>query len=570
MNDPERNTGDPAPQNEKKHRRAPLYVLSVALICLLVVLVLANLPAILKPFQKLNSIFAPITIGLAIAYLANPLLRLFEFRVFIRLKKRRLNRALSLVCTYLIILVMIVGVIWLIVPQIVNSISDLRENGMVYVDNIIDSVNRIIRAIPFLEENPENLLSFEKLLNYFLKWIDDYNSSVVGFLGSFAGGVLTVLKNILVGFFVSVYVLLSKDRLNAGCRRVFRALLPKQKETMLLYYIGKAHRKFGGFFIGKIIDSLIIGILSWIIFAIFKIPYAVLVAVIVGVTNVIPFFGPFIGAIPSAMIIFIKDPMKALLFCVLILAIQQFDGNILGPFILGGSTGLSSLGILVSITVASGLLGFAGMLVGVPLFALLMAMLDDWITLKLKKRGRSARLCDYYPADAFIKPNDPDEQRPSAQERFRTWVLTVETERAGVDYTPSLWHKIGRFFRKLFLRAGRFFRKLPRLTETAENTADMTENIPEEEFVSILPKEPEKPESVFASQEAENPSAEADGTGDVPQTGDAGDAPQTGDAGDAPQTGDAGGAPGHTPESSASDTGDGSPLAGKEETRGGK
>lgn len=375
MNDNERKTPDGAPQKEKKHRRAPLYILSVALICLLAVLVLANLPAILNPFQKLNSVFAPITIGLAIAYLANPLLRLFEFRVFYRLKKRRLNRAFSLICTYLVILMMIVGVVWLIVPQIVTSISDLRENGMVYVDNIIESVNRIIRAIPFLEENQENLLTFEKLLNYFLKWIDDYNASVVGFIGSFAGGVITVLKNILVGFFVSVYVLISKDRLNAGCRRIFRALLPKQKETMLLYYIGKAHSKFGGFFIGKIIDSLIIGILSWIVFAIFRIPYAVLVAVIVGVTNVIPFFGPFIGAIPSAMIIFIKDPMKALLFCVLILAIQQFDGNILGPFILGGSTGLSSLGILVSITVASGLLGFAGMLIGVPLFALLMAIL---------------------------------------------------------------------------------------------------------------------------------------------------------------------------------------------------
>ncbi len=505
MNDEKQNAAKETADGGKKRRKAPLYILSVALLCLLIVLILINLPAILKPFKTLNSVFAPITIGLAIAYLANPLLRLFEFRVFCRLKKRRVNRALSLICTYAVILVMIVGVILLIVPQIVNSISDLRDNGMVYVDNIIESINRIIRAIPFLEENPDNLLSFEKLLNYFLKWIDDYNSSMMGFIGSFAGGVITVLKNILVGFFVSVYVLVSKDRLNAGCRRIFRALLPKKKETMLLYYISKAHSKFGGFFIGKIIDSLIIGVLSWIIFAIFKIPYAVLVAVIVGVTNVIPFFGPFIGAIPSAMIIFIKDPMKALLFCVLILAIQQFDGNILGPFILGGSTGLSSLGILVSITVASGLLGFAGMLVGVPLFALLMAMLDDWITLKLHKKGHSARLCDYYPADAFIKPTDPDEQRPSMQERFRTWVLTVETEKAGVDYTPSAWHSIGRFFRRGFLHAGRFFRRLPKLTETAADTAGAGETVVQEEYVSILPHEPEKPDAAFEPEHAPAP-----------------------------------------------------------------
>lgn len=526
MNDEKQNAAKETADGGKKRRKAPLYILSVALLCLLIVLILINLPAILKPFKTLNSVFAPITIGLAIAYLANPLLRLFEFRVFCRLKKRRVNRALSLICTYAVILVMIVGVILLIVPQIVNSISDLRDNGMVYVDNIIESVNRIIRTIPFLEENPDNLLSFEKLLNYFLKWIDDYNSSMMGFIGAFAGGVITVLKNILVGFFVSVYVLVSKDRLNAGCRRIFRALLPKKKETMLLYYISKAHSKFGGFFIGKIIDSLIIGVLSWIIFAIFKIPYAVLVAVIVGVTNVIPFFGPFIGAIPSAMIIFIKDPMKALLFCVLILAIQQFDGNILGPFILGGSTGLSSLGILVSITVASGLLGFAGMLVGVPLFALLMAMLDDWITLKLHKKGHSARLCDYYPADAFIKPTDPDEQRPSMQERFRTWVLTVETEKAGVDYTPSAWHSIGRFFRKGFLRMGRFFRRLPKLTETAADTAGAGETVVQEEYVSILPHEPEKPDAAFepehapAPEPAEEPTPESAPLTDTESTAD--------------------------------------------------
>lgn len=544
MNNDDRNSHENAPQ-EKKHRRAPLYVLSVALICLLAVLVLSNLPAILKPFQKLNSVFAPITIGLAVAYLANPLLRFFEFRVFFRLKKRRLNRALSLICTYLVILIIIVGVVWLVIPQIASSVSDLRENGMIYVGNIIDSVNRIIRAIPFLEENQDNLLTFEKLLNYFLKWIDDYNASVVGFIGSFAGGVLTALKNILVGFFVSVYVLISKDRLNAGCRRIFRALLPKQKETMLLYYIGKAHRKFGGFFIGKIIDSLIIGVLSWIVFSLFRIPYAVLVAVIVGVTNVIPFFGPFIGAIPSAIIIFIKDPMKALLFCLLILAIQQFDGNILGPFILGGSTGLSSLGVLVSITVASGLLGFAGMLLGVPLFALLMAILDDWISLKLKKRGRSVRLCDYYPADAFIKPTDPDEKKPSAQERFHTWVLSVETEQEGANANASVRHKIGRFFRKTFLKIGRFLHRYPRIVETEGNTADPAEEIREEEFVSILPQEPEKPDSMFAPEESEEPAKEADGA-------DPTQAEPTGD--ETEQT-----------KKTESDTGDASPLAGKEE-----
>lgn len=473
-------------------RRSPLYVVAVALICVLVVLILSNLPALLHPFQVLNSILAPITIGLVVAYLANPLLRLFEYKVFFRFKNRRANRAFSLFFTYLVIFAMIAGVVWLIVPQMIESVNDLRANGTTYINNIITSLNRIIQAIPFLEGNPDNLLSFEKLLNMVLGWLSDYSSTLIGGIGSFASGMITVLKNILVGFFISLYVLLAKDRLNAGCRRIFRALLPPKKETLLLYYIRKAHRKFGGFFVGKIIDSILIGLLSGLLFSIFKIPYATLIAVIVGVTNIIPFFGPFIGAIPSAMIIFIKDPMKALLFCLLILAIQQFDGNILGPLILGGSTGLSSLGILVAITVTSGLLGFAGMLIGVPLFALLMAILEDYLKYKLHKKGHSVRLRDYYPADAFILPNDTEDEPKSTKQRFAEWVLSVETEAACKDYTPSIHHSIGRGIRFALLYTGRFLHVLPRKetqdvkdTETPDAHPDATESVP------ILPQEPE-------------------------------------------------------------------------------
>lgn len=479
-----------APKNGR--RRPSLYVAAVALICVLVVLILSNLSAILRPFQTLNSILAPITIGLIVAYLANPLLRLFEYKVFFRLKSRRANRALSLFFTYLVIFAMLAGVIWLIVPQVIESVNDLRINGTTYINNIITSLNRIITAIPFLEGNPDNLLSLEKLLNMILRWLNDYSISLIGGIGTVASGIITVLKNILVGFFISLYVLLAKDRLNAGCRRIFRALLSPKKEALLLYYTRQAHRKFGGFFIGKIIDSIIIGLLSGVLFSIFKIPYAMLIAVIVGVTNVIPFFGPFIGAIPSAMIIFIKDPMKALLFCILILAIQQFDGNVLGPLILGESTGISSLGILVSITVASGLFGFAGMLIGVPLFALLTVMAEDYLKYKLHKKGHSVRLRDYYPADAFLLPDDTEEEPKNKKQRFSNWVLSVEREVACKDYTPSIHHSIGRGVRFTLLFTGRLLHILPRkAAQDATGTTvcgahpDTVENVP------ILPQEPE-------------------------------------------------------------------------------
>ena len=446
----------------EKRRASPVRVITITVICIVIVLLLANFNALLQPFRILNSILAPIMIGLVIAYVGNPFLRFFENRIFYKLKRRRVILAFSMIATYLVLIAIIAGVVLLVVPQVITSVNDLRNNGMSYITSLIDFINRVLSYLPLTGNgSEEHLVSLEKLLSYLLSWVSSLGSTLISNIGSLVGSVITVLKNILVGVFVSIYVLLSKDRLNAGCRRVFHALLSDKKEKALLRYISTAHQKFGGFLIGKMFDSMMVGIISGILFNIFRIPYATLVAVIVGVTDFIPFFGPFIGAIPSALIIFIVSPSKALLFVILILVVQQIDGNLVAPWILGDRTGLSSLGVLIAVTVMGNLLGVAGMILGVPIFALLMAILDDFISFRLKTKGEDTDLYAYYPATAFIRPEDINNDRLTMTQRFVRWVRAVETEEVPEPGTPAARKgRVNRRFRRICLMIGRFFHRL--------------------------------------------------------------------------------------------------------------
>ncbi len=445
----------------EKPRRSPRNVLLWVLIGILVVLILANLDAILKPIKTLNTILTPIVIGLVLAYLCNPILRFFEIKVFYKLK-RTANRAFSMFLTYIAVLLILAGVVWLIIPQLIESINDFRVNGMFYINRLISSLNGMISSLPFeMPGGNENIISLEKLLTWAMSLMEQYGSGLVGSIGNLAGSALTFLKNILIGIFVSIYVLFSKDRLNAGCRRIFHALLSDQNEKLLLRYAAQANRKFGGFIVGKMVDSIMVGITCAIFFTIFKLPYPILIAVIIGITDFIPFFGPFLGAIPSGVIIFITDPSKIFLFVILILVVQQIDGNLLAPLILGDHTGLTSLGVLVAITVMGGLFGFIGMLIGVPIFALIMTILDDYIKHRLRQRGAPTDLYSYYAADAFIRPSDESEaQGGTITQKFLRWVAAVEPEMESEDYKPSPIRRVINLFRLGCLNMAKFFRRI--------------------------------------------------------------------------------------------------------------
>ena len=448
----------PAPQ---KPKLSVWHVIAIGLIGIFLVLMLSNLSAILAPVRQLSSILAPITVGLVLAYILNFFLRFFEYKLFRGVKKRTLNRALSMVCSYILLLSIIAGILFLIIPSVIESFAELQVKGATFITNLINSLDKYISLIPGVDTDQLAMFfDLEKVLTYVFNLLSTSGNWIISNIASIAGGTLTVLKNIVVGLFISIYVLLSKERLNAGCRRVFRALLSKKNEERLLGYFSRAHSKFGGYLIGKLADSLMVMLVCLVLFTIFKIPYPVLIAAIIGVTDIIPFFGPFLGAIPSALIIFIIDPWKAIVFILLILVVQQLDGNFLAPLILGDRTGLSSLGVIVAVTVMGGVFGIPGMLIGVPLFALIMTILDDFITSRLKAKGEPTSLQKYYPADAFIRPQDEEEAQTTLMQRFATWVAAVETEQPDVDYIPGVRSSISRGMRKIFLAIGRFFRRL--------------------------------------------------------------------------------------------------------------
>lgn len=459
MADLNENVGS-SPRPEKPNR-TPRNKMILLLAGIFGVLVMANLDAILKPVKAFGEILTPIIIGLAIAYLCNPILRFCEIKIFYKLK-RTVNRALSMLLTYMFMLLILSGMVLLIVPQVIESINDFRINGMFFLNRLISSINDFIASLPFeLPGGNENVLSLEKLLTVAMELMSVVGSDIIGSIGLVAGSALTLLKNILVGIFVSIYVLLSKDRLKAGCRRIIHALFKESNEKKILYYSAQAHRKFGGFIVGKLVDSLMVGITAAIFFNIFDIPYPTLIAVIIGVTDFIPFFGPFIGAIPSAIIIFIAEPSKAILFVILILVIQQIDGNLLAPLILGDHTGLTSLGVLIAITVMGGLFGIIGMIIGVPLFAVIMLLLDDMIKQRLREKGSPTDLYSYYSADAFIKPSDePEAPRYTMTQRFVRWVAAVEPEMEAPDYKPSRLRYCTNMIRLGLLNIGKFFRRM--------------------------------------------------------------------------------------------------------------
>ena len=434
------------------------HVIAIALCGIFVTLLLSNLDTLLTPFKDLSDILAPITVGLVLAYILNFFLRFFEYKLFNKIKKRSLNRALSMLLSYVLLLAIFAGFLFLVIPSVSESVNDLQINGMSYITRVIDSINDVIKEIPFLQtQGEEAFLNLEKLLNYLLTIVSASSDIILSNLASIAGSTITILKNILVGLFISVYVLLSKERLNAGCRRVLRALFSQKNEDRLLGYFGRAHRKFGGYMIGKLMDSMMVMLVCMLLFTIFKIPYAILIAVIIGVTDIIPFFGPFLGAIPSALIIFIADPWKAVVFVLLILVVQQIDGNLIAPVILGDKTGLSSLGVIVAVTVMGGVFGITGMLIGVPLFALIISLLDDFIQYRLRRKNESTDLKTYYPADAFIRPQDETTSDLTLTQRFVHWVCAVESEE---QTSRSPFASIGRGIRFALLSIGRTFHRL--------------------------------------------------------------------------------------------------------------
>ena len=399
-------------ENKKK-------LVTVAISCAIfftVFYLITNVEAVSTFFSGVLDVVSPIIIGVAIAYILNPLLKIFEFKVFKNMQRKALRRTLSLVLTYVVAILVLVAVLFLIIPQLVTSISDLTSKFGAYMDSTAAFINTVIDR--FAEEGADKAtFDSAKLKESVISFITSSGnilSSIGTYAIDFAMGLVVGLKNALVGLFVSIYILISKENLQAQVRRISAAVFKSQHNKRIFRYMRIANRSFGNFFIGQITDSLIIGIIVFIALVILKIPYAILVATIVTITNVIPFFGPFIGAIPSAFIIFIAEPKKALVFIILILIVQLIDGNVIAPAILGGATGISPLGVIIAVTIMGSYFGVVGMIIGVPIFATASIIINELVEAKLKAKDMPHELAHYYDRNSLVDPNEDTKSSGSA------------------------------------------------------------------------------------------------------------------------------------------------------------
>lgn len=372
---------------------------------------------VLGVIRTIVRLMMPFMIGFALAYLLNPVMKFFERNLFERAfrnsrlkKKRKLVRGLSVLTTVVVALAAFTVVLLLLIPQLAYSLMGILNNLPEYMKNLGNYVEGLVAG------NQELANFVDTQMTTINDTIQDFIAtampSITKLLGNVTVGVIGVvnaLKDSILGIIISVYVLYAKEQFIAQAKKVIVALTPDSFSKPFISLVRETHGVFGGFISGKIIDSLIIGVLCFIGTSILGMPYAVLVSVIVGVFNVIPFFGPFIGAIPSALLILMVDPLKCLWFVIFIIVLQQFDGNILGPYILGGTTGLSAFWVIFAILTFGGLFGFIGMFVGVPVFAVIYTLISRGINKKLEKKGRSTATADYlYLSSVQQKPPQKD------------------------------------------------------------------------------------------------------------------------------------------------------------------
>lgn len=397
-----------------------------------------RMDSILGFLGKICSILAPIILGAAIAYLINPLVSVTDKYLFNLCKRCHIPAKISgfialavSITVWLGLLIAGISLLFsMIVPELYSSIVKLASDFRGYVEIISTFVNE------HLENNPEILTYIQGILdtltNSVYNWVNNeliiQVQNIMSKLTVGISWVVTLVTNVVVSLIVSVYLLVSKKRFLGQAKKLLYVFLKPDTANAALSIFRQVNKIFGGFISGKIIDSLIIGVLCFIGVSILKMPYPLLISVFVGVTNIIPFFGPFIGAIPSAFLILLIDPGKCLIFVIFIFLLQQLDGNVIGPAILGDSTGVSPFWIVVSILVGGGLFGFIGMLLGVPTFAVIYFLVKTFSEYYLAKKSLPTDTMVYCKVEKI----DPDTGEPILLP-LRTIRRKKQTDRSLID-----------------------------------------------------------------------------------------------------------------------------------------
>ena len=367
--------------------------------------IIFHLSSLSSTLKNIFSILMPIIDGLVLAYLLAPLVNAVErsllkpaFELLKISEKRSQRRFLSIFITYAVVIWVIYEFFSIVIPQIRNSILTIIDQFPSYVNTLTIWISKLLNDHPAIEKNVMDLInkssiSLEEFIN--TEVIPQLNNLIMVVSMS----VYSIFKefwNLIIGFVISIYLLASKELFAAQAKKIIYAFLSLERANRFISNARFANKTFGGFFVGKILDSIIIGVLCFAVTSIIGTPFCVLISVIIGVTNIIPFFGPFLGAIPSILLILFVDPLQAVYFVIFVIILQQVDGNIIGPKILGSSTGLSSFWVIFSITLFGGIWGIFGMIVGVPIFAILFAFMKSLVESRLVSRNLSPETKNYF------------------------------------------------------------------------------------------------------------------------------------------------------------------------------
>lgn len=397
--------------------------------------------------NTLNGVLMPVMFGIILAYLLTPVLNSIEQRILLPLyglrakqvtaKARRLLRGGSILITLCLICFIIQLLFRMLLSQIVPSIQNIVSNFDSYVNNFTTWLNRLLENNPSIQQYVAELIDrySGELENFLNNTVLRKSSELLMTVSLSVINFLKVLWNFILGLIISIYILASKETFATQAKKLTYAVFERDGANVLINNVRFAHKTFSGFISGKILDSLIIGVLCFVGTSLLHTPYAMLVSVIIGVTNIIPFFGPFLGGIPSVVLVFVVNPtqpMDAVYFALFVLFLQQLDGNLIGPKILGNSTGLASFWVIFSITFFGGFFGVFGMIVGVPLFAVIYAAIRSNVNEALLKKKMPLSTESYsdieYITDDGIQPRkekparrrrgqeaDPDQELRSGQ-----------------------------------------------------------------------------------------------------------------------------------------------------------
>lgn len=390
-------------------RQAAVYIF-VIFVTVLFIFILFKWTAIKNAFGVLMGILAPVIFGLVIAYILMPVVNFIQrqlselsfFKKWTEKKRGNMVRGISVAFTIVLAIGIVVILGYMVVPQLVISVSQIIYRFPSYTRRVAEWFE-YMQADGQLSDDIQNLI--KQGMELFQTWMkNDLYPRIMDGINVFTSSMMNIFGffyNTVIGIIISIYVLMSTETFTGQSKKITYALFKPDMANAVIDVVRHSNQIFSGFIIGKLIDSAIIGVVCFIVLNLIHMPYAMLVSVIVGVTNIIPFFGPYIGAIPSVLLISLTDLKQGIIFLVFIIILQQIDGNILGPKILGNSTGLSPFWVIFAILLGGGLFGFPGMLLGVPVFAVIYYLVKTFIEYMLYKKKMPLETPSYTEAEGY-------------------------------------------------------------------------------------------------------------------------------------------------------------------------